>query len=328
MVIGHEFAPDAARARTLNGRMHRELADSLRHVCEESRGVLSFDETAMETLLGDLHAGVDHPASTFARYYDLVDAIVEDRLTDAERLFGELARARPWSGGMDMKVLGAPELGEDSARYIRMMNSDPTLDLGFAAPSARVAAAFRPRLKNGLDLLERGLPELFGEISAIVRQVVICGGDASKSLQFDGGSHFRLWGALFLNGAFHPTPLAVAEVLAHESAHSLLFGFCTHTPLVENDEDERFASPLRPDPRPMEGIFHATYVSARMHYAMTRLARSGVLNRRDARKALDAAAADQANFQSGYGVVAEHGRLTAMGADLMAQAKAYMDAQA
>jgi len=327
MTVRHHFAPDAARARQLNARMHRELAASLRHVCEESRGVLSFDETNLHRLLSDLEAGVDYPAADFARYYDLVEAIVDDRFRDAEQLFVELAAARPWDGGLDVKVLGSSELGSESDRYERMMNSDPTLDIGFMPPKPELAEAFRERLAKGLELLDRGLPELAGEFRAIVRQIVISGGDPTKSLQFDGGSHYRLWGALFLNAEFHPDALAVVEVLAHESAHSLLFGFCTQLPLVENDEDELYSSPLRPDPRPLEGIFHATYVSARMHWAMTQIARSGVLSPEEVEKAHAAAKADLDNFYSGYEVVAEHARMTPVGVELMTEAKAYMDAQ-
>ena len=52
------------------------------------------------------------------------------------------------------------------------------------------------------------------------------------------------------------------------------------------------------------------------------------LSDEDRMRALAAAQADAANFAAGYGVVAEHGRLTGLGADLMAGAKAYMDAVA
>ena len=78
----------------------------------------------------------------------------------------------------------------------------------------------------------------------------------------------------------------------------------------------------------MDGIYHATFVSARMHWAMTRLARDADLSAQDRERALAAAAADAVNFASGHGVVAEHGQLTALGEGLMAGAKAYMDGAA
>lgn len=328
MAIHLDFAPDPARARLINARMNRELGESLNHICEASLGKLPFDAAAMGGLVDSLRAGADHEPMVFARYYELVDAIEAGEADEAGRLFAVLSRARPAAPGLDIVSLGGPELGDDSARYQLLMSDDPRADLGFLPPSAKVAAEFRERLDAGLALLGEALPALSGEIGAIVRQIVIAGSDPSKAYQFDGGSHFQLWGALFLNGCFHPDRVAVAEVLAHESAHSLLFGFCTDEPLVENDDDELYASPLRIDQRPMDGIYHATFVSARMHWAMTQLAKSAGLSPEERDRALAAAAIDAENFASGHGVVAEHGRLTATGDALMAGAKAYMDSVA
>jgi HEXXH motif-containing protein len=65
-------------------------------------------------------------------------------------------------------------------------------------------------------------------------------------------------------------------------ARALLFGFGMGKPLVENHEHERYTSPLRGDPRPMDGVVHATYVVARMHYAVTRMLDSGLLTEEEA----------------------------------------------
>jgi hypothetical protein len=42
-------------------------------------------------------------------------------------------------------------------------------------------------------------------------------------------------------------------------------------PLVENEVEELYPSPLRSDPRPIDGVVYATYVTARMDYAVTSL---------------------------------------------------------
>lgn len=322
--IAPDFVPDPRRARAIDRRMHRELSASLTHVCEASRGQIAFDEVAMAQLIAGLSSGVGHKPSTFGRYYDLVRAIGDDNFASGERLFAELAAAAPAAPGLEVLAIDDPALGEDSARYLRMMNDDPTVDLSFEAPKPADAASFRVRLADALALLDEALPELAGEIRAIVRQIVIAGSDPARKYQFDGGSHYQLWGALFLNH-HHAGRVALAEVLAHESAHSLLFGFCTDEALVENEDEERFASPLRVDPRPMDGIYHATYVSARMHWTMARLAESGQLTAAERRFALDAAAADLKNFGAGHGVVAKHGALTGLGRGLMQAARGYID---
>ena len=66
--------------------------------------------------------------------------------------------------------------------------------------------------------------------------------------------------------------LDMVQALAHESAHLLLFGMCADGPLLENaNDDHRYSSPLRTDSRPMDGIVHATFVTARMCCALSQL---------------------------------------------------------
>ncbi|MEI7466453.1 MAG: HEXXH motif-containing putative peptide modification protein, partial [Burkholderiales bacterium] len=125
---------------------------------------------------------------------------------------------------------------------------------------------------------------------------------------------------LLLNPSYHNTPLDIAEVLAHEAGHGLLFGLTIDEPLVLNDDDELFVSPLRPDPRPMDGIYHATFVSARMAWAMEALADSGMLTPSEQRHARDEAAKDRMNFSKGWETVMQRGRLSASGAQIMENA--------
>ena len=105
-----------------------------------------------------------------------------------------------------------------------------------------------------------------------------------------------------------------------------IFGLCTHGPLHENDDVERYASPLRFDARPMDGIIHATYVTARMHLAVQRLIESGVLNREQLAEARKANADNAKWFASGMETVDRHARLTPLGKEVMENARRYMAA--
>jgi len=323
--IATTFQPDPARAARLDARMNRELGASLGHIAERCRGKLAFDTDALDALVARLSRGERVRPSVYGRYYDLVRTIERRDRAASERLLAELAAAAPAPPGTEVVALGEAHLGGDTALYLAKWGQNDGGDIGMREVRPDVADAFRGRLAEGLALLEAAVPDLHGEIAAIVHQIVIAGIDPDKRYQFDGGSHYQLWGALFVNGHYHPDRVAVAEVLTHESAHSLLFGFCTERPLVDNDDEARFKSPLRYDPRPMDGIYHATFVSARMHWAMTALARSGLLTAEETERALAAAASDGENFHAGYGVFAEHALPTPVGASLMAGAKAYMD---
>lgn len=329
MTLHHRFAPDGRRARALDRAMHRALADSLMHIVERCRGGIEIDEAALLRVADGLRTGARYLPPTFGLYYEAAGALLDGRNGDAETLLAALARERPIDparDGLRMVALGEPALAAHTERYQRMMESDPTSPFPFLPPPPDTAAAFRARFQRGFALLERAVPELAAEVRAIVSEVILAVGTPMGGYTFDGGSSYQLWGGLFLNAESHETDVAIVELIAHESAHSLLFGFTIDELLVENADDELYDSPLRRDPRPMDGIYHATFVSARMHWAMSRLLESGLLDEADVAEAHKARTADRENFETGYAVVARHGRLTRTGAALMSGARAYLDA--
>jgi len=204
------------------------------------------------------------------------------------------------------------------------MTGDAGPGIGFAPPSASEDRAFDAAVRDGLDLMRRASAALWCEFHGLVRHVLSVRNRPGAGMHFDGGSHYQLWGALFLSVRPDITPDAMVEVLAHESAHSLLFGLCIDEALVENPDDELYPSPLRVDPRPMDGIYHATFVSARMHWAMSCLLASGLLDADAVLRVTRARDADRTHFLAGHAVVARHGRLTPTGSALMDAALAYM----
>lgn len=322
------FEPDLQRAVGLDAGMRSELASSLRYLAEASDGVVPFNKQSVEDLARSLEGGTRYSPFLFATYYELAEALIDEDVEAATALFARLNEFAPIKERFRIGALGEGMSGRYADQYVAMMCADPSVDLSFLPPDSAKASAFAGNVQAAMSLLDRAAPALSGEIRAIVDEVVIVSGDKSKKMQFDGGSHYQLWGALFLNCDFHPNVIAVAEVLAHESAHSFLFGCCRDEMLVENDDDETFASPLRPDPRPMDGIYHATFVSARMHWIMSELIKSGVLNDEDRAFAERARAADAVNFAAGYEIVEKHGKLTRTGAALMSAAERYMSAPA
>ena len=121
-------------------------------------------------------------------------------------------------------------------------------------------------------------------------------------------SHLKDLGCDYSQGYLFSKPLHALAVLA----------------LVLNPDNEYFPSPLRRDLRPMDGIYHATFVSARMHWAMSGLIESGQLDIHERETAEQARIADQKNFNAGYEIIAAHAQLTYTGEQVMANAKKYM----
>ncbi|SIN77967.1 HEXXH motif-containing protein [Vannielia litorea] len=299
--------------------MHRELAASLAHIaaaCAEA----GHPAAPLLSQASDLVARTRVGPEAFARYYLIGSALLagEDAGLEAEAK-ALLSDVR--AGRAPFRVSPRGGAGEVDALMDRQMGDEA---VNFAPVSHETADAFGTRLAAGLDLLRQGLPELHAEITSIVHHVVCAVAPEGSAMQFDGASHYQFWGLLLLNPTFHTTRLAVAEVLAHESAHSLLFGLTIDEPLTLNPGEETYASPLRADPRPMDGIYHATFVSARMAWAMEGLAASGLLSPEEVDAAREAAAADRRNFAAGLSVIEAHGKLSPTGRTVMGNARAWI----
>ena len=131
-------------------------------------------------------------------------------------------------------------------------------------------------------------------------------------------------GAIMLNALGQATVLDTALALAHESGHNLLFGKCARGPLIENDEVEAFAHPLRQDPRPMDGVFHAAYVIARMHQTLERLLESGALTDDQRAAAEMDLEIQRTSFAEADAVICQSAKLTAIGEAAIAAARAQM----
>ena len=172
-----------------------------------------------------------------------------------------------------------------------------------------------------MALLDAAAPEIVDEFRTLVHEIVLV--ERIVTRPFSAAS-FQLWGALFLKLDPNTTRIGIAEALAHETAHALLFGLSMGNPLVENPAEERYPSPIRRDPRPMDGVVHATYVIARMHYAMTRLLESGLLTEEETKLAAEAKARHSGYYAQGLPVIAAHARWRPEGKAAFVSAQAYM----
>jgi HEXXH motif-containing protein len=105
-----------------------------------------------------------------------------------------------------------------------------------------------------------------------------------------------------------------------------LFGYALDERLVRNPDSQRFASPLRSDPRPMDGVFHATFVCARLYLLYRRLLerRPEGLRGFDPR-ALERKMAELASrFDDGARLIADKASLTPLGEKVLRSSVDYM----
>jgi hypothetical protein len=319
------FPPDPERARLLYDRIKTRLADSFRQIAAASSSVIEIDETRLAAFLDSVAQAKKISPRYFAVYHEMLVAADEDDPDSVSHLFAELTTADSTDDAVPSRNLTDEHLGPgNAARYKRWADMDPENPLSLIALSPAEYDRLASAAREALFLMDAGAPEVSGEIRSLLAEVVFASGEADDKLIFHGISSFYLWGTVFLNAQGHKTALEVAQTLAHESSHMHLFAAALDSPLVENPDEERYTSPLRLDARPMDGIYHAAYVSARMHYVLSRLLVSNVLSPTQIEDANAACANHVKSFRSGHQVVAAHGNLTDLGRALLSQAHAYM----
>lgn len=326
------FLPDAVAARRCDARMHADLADSLRQLLEQLReqiapAILTRYQAQLNPVLELTESGQRISPGAFAAYYRIVLALLDDH-GNADQWFSLLQQCAVPINQLQIRELSVAGLGSQArvSLYQQALDTDDNIRFGFLPPDATASARCRDSIQRGLALMARDAPELVAEFRALVGEILLAAPHGEPgSMRFDGVSSYQLWGALALSVAEIKSDLEMMETLAHEAAHSFLFGLMTHEVLVSNDDSELFSSPLRPDPRPMDGIFHATFVSARMHYAMRSAHDAGNLTPAELVECEGFLAASRKAFTDGYALVTVKAHMTATGRSIMDAAAAYMD---
>jgi hypothetical protein len=323
----YNFQPSASRVHLLSHRMRSGLAASLRYIADQAGSELEFPPADFENFIRQVDCQPVSPQA-FCLYHDLVVALEEnDDLQRATQLFSELIHLPLPPGGPVIFDLPDPKKTSVGRRYARFIDDDFTANFEIHPPSPDAAANCRTQIKDAFALMDAGDPKLAAEIRALVLEIVLAAGtEDPKRMTFDGASAFMLWGAIMINANRRDGAVGMVQMLAHESAHDLLFGFCAEGPLVENSPEELFPSPLRVDLRPMEGIYHATFVTARMYRAVKQMIDRGILPVPLKEQALKDLKENARLFQKGITTVNQHAKFTAHGAALMQGASDYMAA--
>ena len=218
---------------------------------------------------------------------------------------------------------------EESMTRARRPNSDIAIDLWsrvgsmegiLRAAERHVTEAYRPTTAEridivtpsdslvghffaGMEYLRATWPAVYDEINRFVRCAFFF--EAQTTVAF---TDFKVHGAIFINHGVATGAIAaheIAEEILHEASHSRLNAELAVSPMFTNDPEQGFATPLRPDPRPMFGAFHQMFVLARLAKFYTLVDRkTGVMARQ--RTAFG-------QLERAFDLVDKHAELTPLG---------------
>lgn len=162
-------------------------------------------------------------------------------------------------------------------------------------------------LKEAEELFKKLDPALYEEYEAYVSRVKLF-----SSTTITSSSSPRFFGCIYIRlPQVDENPLFFyLEYLVHEVSHLHLFVMMSEDPMVLNAPHEVFDSPLRPDKRPMMGIYHATFVLARL----VRIFRKYVEKYPENNSAKKIFEAQDSLFKEGVNLVKAHAKLSPVGA--------------
>ena len=318
------FLPEEARAIRLDRETRARLAASLAGLAD-ALAEAGIACAGLRRVAARVPAETVSPA-VFALHAGLVDAILTEDTASAERLLALFERPPPISAGLRFVTLDddlhrMPGLASLYAR-LAIEDTEAGVTLAPLAPAELDAAGHRAAA--ALALLSEAAPDLAAELGGLLREVVLVRSGAGSARDFGGASSFHLWGAVILNAERHTGRVAMVEGLVHEAAHLLLFGEAGGERIVVNSDDERHVSPLRDDARPLDGIAHATFVLARMAYALDRLLASDRLTPEERAEAEAARPRIALDYRDGAAVIARRAELTETGNRMLGAAADYM----
>lgn len=206
-------------------------------------------------------AGVD--AVTFANGALRVEARGEAREVSIE----DSARADDIVSRPYHPIEGALVLAEADNNPLSMFEAHPdksgnAIDLG-----GHPASEWAEVLRRCLDLVARHMPLLRNEMDLFLHQIVPVGYHAERHLS---ASYQEAIGTIYMT--LHPNLMTMTEALIHEYSHNKLNALFELDGVLENAFWPLYASPVRPDPRPLHGVVlavHAFQPIARLYELMT-----------------------------------------------------------
>lgn len=147
--------------------------------------------------------------------------------------------------------------------------------------------------------------DLYQEISTYVTRLKLFNGKAIR-----GATSASVFGAIYLR---LPKDTENAEVyftdhIVHEASHLHLDILLAFDKIVLNEDAEKFQAPIRIDPRPMFGIFHATFVLCRMIRVFQR-----IISEKPKKEYIDRLYIIRKQFDQGLETIEKHAILTMKG---------------
>jgi len=316
------LSPNAARAGKVDRKLRARLYDSFCHIAE-SVGLGDDGSATLDLLKGRLRGSSVSPW-VFCLYSKLVAALSKDYSSDPRSIVADIVTASSLpaqAGVVPFRDCTVPPSWWD--HFEVLFDTDSERNFTPEIPSSETLYLCKREVENGLALLRLADPPWHEEVRSLLPMVVAGSGPLDTADMFNGASTFFFWGGSLINAEVRRSPVSIIDLLVHESSHLLLFGLSADGALLSNSGEERYTSPLRSDPRPIDGILHASFVASRVHLSMSRLLETGSLTKDNERRALERRDHNAKSARVGLNVLNKNARPTELGHGVLDSLRSY-----
>jgi len=256
-------------------------------------------------------SGYAHALHTY-----LIDYIENKSLDKITTLIQELEKSELLI--YDLKIYGFDpnSLGSHKFElYKDIFLQDDKYKMSFNNPSKKNERQAKEKISTALLLIKQADKNLYNEIIKLVTEIILFENNTTNVAS--SGTSFNCYGTIFIACNIIDSIPFYIEAIVHEAAHLYLFLIVLEDSIVLNPESERYPAPLRKDMRPMMGIYHATFVIARILYAFNSLLKTLPLSHEIYEELKQRRDGHTINFQRGINVISQYGRLTNQGKGIL-----------
>lgn len=322
--LGESYAlsPSAARAETIDRELRARLIDSFSHIAECAD--LGRDGTAnLECVKAELHKSSVSPW-VFCLYSKLVAELSRNNGHGARSAVSDIAASISLSSEARVVPFRDRSIAAMWWDHLEVLfDTDSERQFNPQVANPETFALCEREVGEGLSLLRLADQPWHDELRILLRMIVVGSAPLDGDDLFNGTSTFFFWGGILINAEARRSAVSIVDLLVHESSHLLLFGLSGDGPLLNNKGEERYSSPLRADPRPIDGLLHACFVASRVHLAMCRLLDSGCLTAANAKRASDRRDQNEKSARIALDILNHNARPTERGESVLASLRSY-----
>ena len=314
--------PSAARVKQIDGRLRSQLSDSFCHIAD-SVDLGDEEEAKLRRLASRLRDASVSPW-VFCLYSKLVAQLSNNERDVAKATVSDMVAAisLPHAAGIvPLRDSTAPGSWWDHLQVL--FDTDSERPFTPEMPSAEAFVRCKGEVEAGLALFKIADPDWYNELKCLLRMIVLGSARLDADDLFNGASTYFFWGGNLLNVEIRRNAVSIIDLLVHETSHMLLFGLSAEGALLLNSGEERYTSPFRADPRPIDGILHACFVASRVNLAMTRLLDSGALTDENERRAAERRKLSADAGRVGLEVLDKHARPSEHGLNVLQTLHSY-----